>query len=261
MWAAEAAAGGMALLRVALTAFSDGTESAPAGAYRPLPAPAGHAVQNRYVGSYLLYGAGAGWHRAQPTLHSKLYAVRYAADARASEVVLAHGVDRIEALGANAVVVGTDGRNLHFTSLRLAGQPAAVDRYTRPNAAQGETRSHGFFYKAAHADAGLIGLPVIGGGRAAGRQHHRASAAVLFLRNRSLRLDELGALDSRHQANVSDGCRASCVDWYGNSRPLFLANRVFALMGYEIVEGRISGNGIAEVGRVSFAPEAIRIGS
>jgi hypothetical protein len=104
----------------------------------------------------------------------------------------------------------------------------------------------------------VIGLPVIGGGRAAGRQLHRESAAVLFLRSRSLRLDELGALDSRREANLNDGCRASCVDWYGNSRPLFLRNRVFALMGYEIVEGRISGAGIAEVRRISFAPAALR---
>ena len=261
MWAAETAAGDMALLRVALSTFSDGTESAPAGAYRPLPRPAGHAVQNRFVGPYLLYGSGAGWHRPRPTLHSKMYAVRYAGDARAHEVELAHGVDRIESLGAHAIVVGTDGRNLHFTSVRLAGRPAAADRYIRPNAAQGETRSHGFYYKAENDSAGWIGLPVIGGGRAAARQLHSASAAVLFLRNRSLRLDELGALDARRGAEVGDGCRASCMDWYGNSRPLFLADRVFALMGYEIVEGRMSGAGIAEVRRISFAPAAVRIGS
>jgi hypothetical protein len=47
---------------------------------------------------------------------------------------------------------------------------------------------------------------------------------------------------------------ASCVDWYGNSRPLFLRNRVFALLGYEIVEGEMSGRGITETRRISFAP-------
>jgi len=44
------------------------------------------------------------------------------------------------------------------------------------------------------------------------------------------------------------------VDWYGNSRPLFLRGRVFALMGYEIVEGRLGRGGISELQRVSFAP-------
>jgi hypothetical protein len=258
MWAAEINSGDMALLRVPLSSFSDGRESAPADRYRPLPKPSGHALQNRFVGGWLLYGSGAGWYRPQPTLHSQVYAVRYAGGALAQEVALAHGVDRIEALGANAVVVGTDGRNLHFTSVQLASQPAAVDRYTRMNAAQGETRSHGFYYKPETEDAGVIGLPVIGGGRAAARQLHRESAAILFLRNKSLRLDELGALDSQREANLNDGCRASCVDWYGNSRPVFVKSRVFALMGYEIVEGRISGTGIAEVRRISFAPTAAK---
>jgi hypothetical protein len=83
---------------------------------------------------------------------------------------------------------------------------------------------------------------------------------VLFLRNQSLRLSELGALDSRPEPGMNDGCRASCVDWYGNARPIFIGNRVFALMGYEIVEGRVAGNGIAEVQRISFAPAPVRIG-
>ena len=34
---------------------------------------------------------------------------------------------------------------------------------------------------------------------------------------------------------------ASCVDWYGNARPIFLGDRMFALLGYELVEGRRAG--------------------
>ncbi|MCW5603147.1 MAG: beta-propeller domain-containing protein [Burkholderiales bacterium] len=257
MWAAERNAGDFALLRVPLDSFTDGTEAAPAEAYRSLPRPNGHAVQNRYVGSYLLYGTGAGWGRAQRTLHSQVYTVRYAFDGQAQAIPLAHGVDRIEALGSDAVVVGSDGRDLHFTSLRLAATASAQDRYTRKDAAQGETRSHGFYYKPDGNGAGLIGLPVIGGSQAASRQLRHNAAAVLFLRNQSLRLSELGALDSQAAANANDGCRASCVDWYGNARPLFMNDRVFALMGYEIVEGRVANGRIAEVQRVSFAPAVV----
>jgi len=256
MWAAEWNSGDFALLRVSLDSFSDGRESAPAAAYRRLPRPRGQAVQNRYVGAYLLYGTGAGWRRPQRTLNGQVVAVRYAESLPAHEIPLAHGVDRIEALGTDAVVVGSDGRDLHFTSLRLASAPSARDRYTRPNAAQGETRSHGFYYKPESGDAGFVGLPIVGGTRAASRQLRQASAAVLYLRNRSLRLTELGALDAQPQG-ANDGCRASCVDWYGNSRPIFLGGRVFALMGYEIVEGRIAGNRIEETQRISFAPVAV----
>ena len=257
MWAAEVDSGDLALLRVPLASFSDGRDSAPAASYRALPKVNGHAVQNRYVGSHLLYGAGAGWRRPQTTLHSDLHAIRYALDTDAHKVPLAHGVDRIEALGADAVAVGTDGRDLHFTSLRLAQRVEAVDRYTRANAAQGETRSHGFYYKPETGQEGVVGLPIIGGGRSAAQHLRRESAALLYLRNQSLKLSELGTLDSRpNAAGINDRCRASCVDWYGNSRPLFLRNRVFALMGYEIVEGQLINGRITESKRISFAPQA-----
>ena len=46
----------------------------------------------------------------------------------------------------------------------------------------------------------------------------------------------------------------SCVDWYGNARPLFLRGRVFALLGYELVEGALEGGLFRETRRVSYAP-------
>jgi len=260
MWAAETNPGDLALLRVPLASFSDGRDSAPASAYRALPKPAGHALQSRYVGAYLLYGAGTGWHRPQPTAQSQLYAVRYAGGAETFELPLVHAVDRIEALGGNAVAVGSDGRDLHFTSVRLARFPVAVDRYTRQDAAQGETRSHGFFYKPAGAEDGMLGLPIINGGEAAGQQLRKESAALLYLRNRGLSFTELGLLQARPTAaERNDGCRASCVDWYGNSRPLFVGGRVFALMGYEIVEGAATEKRIVETRRISFVPQPVAI--
>jgi hypothetical protein len=255
MWAAEVNSGDMALMRVPLSSFSNGRDAAPAEAYRALPKPEPGALQSRYVGSYLLYGSGAGWRRAQRTLNSHVYAVRYADNAGAQSVPLAHGVDRIEAMGANAVVIGTDGQDLHFTSLRLAAQATPADRYTRKDAAQGETRSHGFFYKPDSDNEGMVGLPVVGANRPGFQQLRNSSAAVLFLKNQSLRLSEIGELEATPGiGNSNDGCRASCVDWYGNSRPLFIGGRVFALMGYELVEGRIAGGKIGEVQRVNYAP-------
>jgi hypothetical protein len=256
MWSAERPGGQLALMRVPLSSFSDGRESAPRSAYRALPAPGPGALQSRYIGPYLVYGAGAGWRRPQPTAQSQAYAVRYA-KGTIHEIPLVHGVDRIEALGNHAVAVGSDGRDLHFTSLRLGARPEAADRYTRANAAQGETRSHGFFYRAQGDEEGLVGLPVIGGRQAASGQLRRTAASLLYLRNSGLGLSELGTLDARADASSNDACKASCVDWYGNSRPLFLRNRVFALLGYEIVEGRIADGAITEMRRINFAPHWI----
>ncbi len=254
MWAAEAGGGDLALLRVPLASFSDGKDAAPDDAYERLPRPAGYTLQNRYVGSFLLYGAGSGWSAPTEARRSQVYAVRYAAG-DVYEVPLVHPVDRIEALGSHALVVGSDSKDLHLTSLRLARQPVAVDRHVRQGAAQGETRSHGFFYKAESEFDGLLGLPIIGAGESAVRQLSGGSAAILYLRNRGLVLSELGMLVARPAQNPgNDACRASCVDWYGNARPLFARGRVFALMGYEIVEGKVDQMRIVETRRVSFAP-------
>jgi hypothetical protein len=46
------------------------------------------------------------------------------------------------------------------------------------------------------------------------------------------------------------------ADWYGNSRPIFLGDRILALTGYEIVEGAVDDGRIREVRRAGFAHPA-----
>jgi hypothetical protein len=65
----------------------------------------------------------------------------------------------------------------------------------------------------------------------------------------------MGELEASALRTSRDGCRASCVDWYGNARPIFLRGRIFALMGYEIVEGNVREGRIEERGRATFAPQ------
>jgi hypothetical protein len=68
----------------------------------------------------------------------------------------------------------------------------------------------------------------------------------------------MGDLAAKPEGAADDDCRASCVDWYGNARPLFVRGRVFALLGYEIVEGNLADNRIRETRRVSFAPRRMK---
>ena len=254
MWAAEGSAGDTALLRVPLALFGDGRQQAPAASYRRLPNPRGHTLQNRFVGAYLLYGAGNTWGTPGDQRGNALHAVRWDQAGTAQTLALPHGVDRIEALGRHAVIVVAAGRDLHFSSVRLDEDASLPHRYTMENAVQGETRSHGFFYKPESELRGMIGLPIVGGGRPGHRQLREGSAAVLFLHNDGLLLGEIGKLDATRETQRDDNCRASCVDWYGNARPLFVRGRVFALLGYEIVEGRLGDGGISEVRRVNFGP-------
>lgn len=254
MWRAEVAAGDVALLRIPIWSFSDGSDAAPSWNYRPLPKPAGYGFQNRFVGRYLIYGTGSGW--GDPKENEAKWNLFMVDWARGSshQLKLAHGVDRIEQLGTDAVIVGSDGKDLHFSAVRLGAWPEIVSRYTRPGASQGEQRSHGFFYKPDGQDSGMLGLPISVPGRAGYKHLFESSAAILFLRNDSLQFREIGELGSQPERAVDDRCRASCVDWYGNARPLFLRGRVFALLGYEIVEGRLDDGRMHELRRVSYAP-------
>jgi hypothetical protein len=258
MWQAERTAGDVALLRVPVASFNDGSNSASSWDYHGLPKPGGYTFQNRFVGDYLLYGTGSGWGAPQNKNKSNLFAVRWA-DGDISELTLTHGVDRIEALGSDAIVVGTDGSDLHFTAIRLSESPEVADEYIRKGASQGELRSHGFFYKPDGPDSGVLGLPISVPGRSGYKHLFEGSAAILFLRNNSLHFEEIGELGAQSEKAVDDACRASCVDWYGNSRPLFFRGRIVALLGYELVEGTLRDGRIHETRRVNYSPQAVKI--
>ncbi|HEV7473903.1 MAG TPA: beta-propeller domain-containing protein [Pyrinomonadaceae bacterium] len=258
MWGAETAAGEIALMRVPLESFTDGSEVVESSSYRKLPTSAGYTFQNRFVGDHLLYGNGSGWGDPQHRSRGSLFVVPWAGG-ETHEISLVHGVDRIEQLGTDAVVVGTDGRDLCFTSIRLDEAPAIADVFRRKEASQGELRSHGFFYKPEDADSGTLGLPISVPARAGYRHLFESSAAILFLRNDSLHFEEAGELTADSARAVNDRCRASCIDWYGNARPLFVRGRVLALLGYEIVEGRLDDGRMRELRRVNYAPHRAEI--
>ena len=266
MWGSERTRGAMALMRVPLSAFGDGRGAAQREHYRVLPAPAGYSVQNRFIGDWLLWGAHSGsrFNRPAEVPGANAFAVRYADSAEPVTLNPGHAVERIEAMGADAVLVGNAGTDLTFSSVKLGRAAATLaGRYVKPGASQGESRTHGFFYRPGGPEGGLLGLPVIV--PAVGRRpgvfaDAQGSAGVLYLRVRGLALNPLGELQARPGSAREDGCKASCVDWYGNARPIFLGGRVFALLGYELVEGRLAGSGqreqIEERRRVSFAPTA-----
>ncbi len=204
-----------------------------------------HSVDSMAAGT----GSWGQWYDESADPH--VFAYAYERGGPVTKLALPHGVDRIEALGSNAVVVGTDGRNLHFSAVDLGASPRLRGRYTQRGASQGETRSHGFFFKARgdERSGGTLGLPIRGGGAPGWMHLARNSAAILYLNVDDLEFNRVGALSAR-SGEINDRCVVSCVDWYGNARPLFLRGRVFALLGYELVEGRVDGGEMTERRRV-----------
>ncbi|AXK73291.1 hypothetical protein DWG18_14055 [Lysobacter sp. TY2-98] len=242
MWRSEYGGRDLALMRVPLTAFGGLDAKASRTDFRLLPGTSAYTPHQRFIGDWLIYGDGV-WGNRQQEVH----VLRYAATSPVQTMKLVHRLERIDALGGDGILVGSDDGDLVFTGLRLRGDTAALEGgYRRHDAEQGDDRTHGFFYRPQDADSGVLGLPIV-------RTGARASASVLYLRNRALSLSPLGTLDS-HTGSLDDACRASCVDWYGNARPIFLGDRVFALLGYELVEGHVDDAAIRERRRVDFAP-------
>lgn len=260
MWRPEVSEGAIALLRVPVAAFGNGSHEAAMHRYRPLEGPKGDSwsFHNRFVGPYVLYGGGS--YGARPA-QSVVYAASLAGGP-AVRLPIAHQVDRIEPIGADAMIIGEGAKGLGFSTVELTRRawPRLGDVYVQPNSSEGETRSHAFFFSPDPATpdggSGMLGLPVTRPIEPALSRFFGSSAAMLYLSRTHRRLAPAGELAARPAGNADDGCRASCVDWYGNARPIFLGSRSFALLGYELVEGRLSGSRIREVARVSFAPAA-----
>ena len=86
------------------------------------------------------------------------------------------------------------------------------------------------------------------------------SGFLLTLTHDAQRIEAIGA-----NAIVvgSDGTRLSMSAIRGrktgrrrppHTRPVFVDDRIFALLGYEIVEGRLAGGRVEEIRRVDFTP-------
>ncbi|HYR06856.1 MAG TPA: hypothetical protein VEQ60_03730 [Longimicrobium sp.] len=248
MWGAGYTAGRLALLRLPLSEMGDGSRAATTERYRPLPAPVGGELKGGYVGNWLIYGSGA--NLGQRVESTPAVAVRWADGRGLSRLTLPHDLEQVEAMGSGAVLVGSDGVNLHFSTLRLGRDTAVLaHRYTLP----GERSSFGAFYRPDAEDVGVLGVLVRGPQRPRTEPWLYGPGGIRFLRNRDLRLEEMGELVAGPFPG-DDGCLSSCRNWYGDTRPVFWRGRILVLLGYEMVEAREEAARVREVRRARFAP-------
>lgn len=260
MWDRERRDGSVALLSLPLSRFGDGSGAALAGDYCPLRGvpEGGWRRENRFVGDHLLYAVerASDWRISGDGPGGVLLAMRI--DSGESTILeLPDPVTRIEALGPDALVATGGRHGMVVTAVELDGRRTAPGaRYSVPNAGESEGRSHGFFYRAdgPGGEAGLLGLPIQRYPPPDSRHTEWAGGVdMLFMRRRPDSLTSLGAL-STAGVDRPDFCHVSCVDWYGASRPIFLRGRIFALMGYELIEGREEVGRIREIARLDFTP-------
>mgnify|MGYP001765486990 CR=1 FL=1 len=103
---------------------------------------------------------------------------------------------------------------------------------------------------------GMAVLPTVTGTQEAGRWWFRSEASdVSYLTvDANGRLTWAGQLIARQDARRPDySCEVSCVDWYGNTRALYIGDRVFALSATELIEGALANGRIQERRRLNLS--------
>ena len=238
----------VALLRLPLFAFSDGSVDTPGWLYRSVAR--GEWVIARYVGRHVLIGTPD--FDPDSKAGRRLFVAELDGPGTAS-LTLPHSVERIEAMGTHAVVVGTDADSLLMTPIRLGNRPAASSAFVYGKASQSEGRSHAFFYRQDTPEDGIFGLPIATSPAEGDNDRSVRDNRILFIRNRDLALAAVGTLDSS-PTKGDDGCLASCVDWYGEARPIFIGDRIFGLRGYDLAEARLVGQRLERLRRLDFTP-------
>lgn len=259
------AARSLALLDLPLSDFDTRVRRTSDRAYAALPAVEGDQLENRFIGDWLVYAGRVGWSglpdegRAAAQT-SSLFAVPLARPTGAVRLPLPHTPIRIERAGGDAVVTGYRGmEGLSLSYLSLGSAPRIASTTLLRRRFESEGRSHAFNAWIRSDGSGLIGIPTSLREWRAGRgwSDSESSELSFIAVGADKSLSSAGELaPGPRDGSPGYRCRVSCVDWYGNSRPIFTGGRVFALMGTDLVEGRLANGRIAELARLDLTGPA-----
>ncbi|MEZ0244843.1 MAG: hypothetical protein ACAH11_15825, partial [Sphingomonas sp.] len=255
----------LALLDIPLSAFSETIRHIAPRAYTPLPPIEGEALENRFMGDWLVYGGRANWGSFDPDvdrdLKSALFAVPLRNPRALTRITIPDNAIRIERAGPDAVVTGyRDREGMSVSYVSLGTSPRLASTLVIPGRFESEGRSHAFGAIVRRDGSGLIGLPTTLRTYRADRGWSDSESSDLsyIAFGPDKRLTLAGALSVTKpgervgQKDNGYSCEVSCIDWYGNSRPIFTSGRIFALMGTDLVEGELRGGRIVAVARVDM---------
>jgi hypothetical protein len=246
-------------LSTPLSAFSTTPRAAPASAFTPVPSAGGRGLENRFTTGHLVYGGRQRWHSYvddEADLTGRVVVVPTDNPNAAHVLQAPHNIIRVEAIGEDAVITGYRNRAaLSISVLDLSGAPRISDTALLEGRFETEGRSHAFNAMIEADGSGILGLPTGQAQWRSGRWYWDSeSSDVSFLAlSAAGTLNSLGALETHADtADPSYECEVSCIDWYGNSRPIFVNGRIFALSGTELIEGRVGAQSIEEIARVNL---------
>ncbi len=254
----------VALVDVPTAQFGDSYNETSGRDFRALPRPGQRNVENRFAGDWLVYGGRNGWGGYPPdaedgpkTASAIAVPLKHVQDVQVLEP--GHQFVRIERVGDDIMMSGyRDDSGLMISLIklgktaRIGGQTKLAGRY------ESEGRSHAFNSTVELNGSGLMGIPVVTREKDSGRWWFYSDVSdIAFLGfSNDGTLADLGAIKGTPKDDVqthdSYECEVSCIDWYGNSRPIFTDNRIFALMATGLVEVGIRGGKVAEKQRIDL---------
>lgn len=244
-----------------LSGFGRTMRPAVARRYVDAPDPKAYRYEVRFTDTHAVYGGRNSWESYPPDQAGEPQTARLVALPARNPHLPAileapHDIIRIERVGEDIALTGyRDAAGLSVSMLTLGAAPKIASTDVLTGRYESEGRSHAFNATLA-ADGGMLGLPTVKIADDSGRWWWRSdNSDVSFLAfDKARRLSSLGALEGRQGGeHPSYRCEVSCVDWYGNARPIFTDGRVFALSGVALIEGEVRDGRIEERGRLDLS--------
>ena len=250
-----------------LSAFRAAPPKMHASNYVDLPSIEGRNYEARFTEDYLVYGTefNGRWHRpivsTKGVRAGKIYAVPTDDPKNVTVMDAPHNTIRAERVADNMVLTGYGAQSgLYVSMVDLSAKPNVSSTIVLEDRFETEGRSHAFNAITSADGSGLMGLPT--GIRTEGNRYwwRSTESDVSFMSISSdAQINSVGTLKATPDSEHPDyDCEVSCVDWYGNSRPIFIEGRVFALSETEVIEGEIIGDQIRDAGRVNLTKPFIQ---
>lgn len=250
-WAPAGVPRSTALLTVPITDFRDGSASAPYWRYRPLPTGVGEIGWTIFAAGKSVYVAAA---PVVPEIPGTVDAV-YVAPLNGGEVTrvpMPSGAWQIAPMGRGAATIYANGKTFDVTGIRVDSAPRAVQRFSILTDREHAPWTEGSAYIPLSADSGILGVYVVGTGVFSRSKLTEGPGAILLLLNDGRRLLPLGTLTAAPDPPITKDCEAACMSSHPRMRLFAVDGRIFAMLGYDLIEIRVRHGKLQELRRVRF---------
>ncbi len=260
-----------ALLNASQGQFRDRYIPAREREFANLPSMMTSSVENRFVGDWVVYGGRDRYSRRPPrneeaskrALSNVVHAVPIDDPDNAQAIAIGHTLVRLERMGDAAFIANgyVDRSGLRVSYVGLGDHENSTGVRSSaflPGRYESESRSHAFNATYTLGGDGTLGVPTVQRTEQSGGYWWYSDVSDLSFINFTGEgiLADAGVIAATPENQVQTGagyeCDISCIDWYGNARPIFLGGRVYGLMATELVEADMVDGQVTERRRVDL---------